>query len=526
MDPPKLLFRHLLREYFAGGSADPAGAKAEKWPFERRQWSPNEEGYYENGTIKQVPVMRFPSQVKGRGGPSVLDLVRREFRAPAVEERLLREAGESRRGGGDDAAEKVVYPPSSYMDNDARVRTAFYTLMELNRKLAWAETVGLPVSTLQSTVRDRETRRLVQSARGVSLFSSDTKDDGPPNSNERTNKSGSEEDRKFLAALKEISSSPLKCGTYLLAHPLMKGFFAQSVLVILDHSDGGEAAVSSDGDDSTDGPSGDKGAGGTYGLIINRLSERQVSHAPQLKQEGESTAVREITISPDGSCSLPIGPPEEGVKGGMFTLIQAIHEEDLPDTVTQAFGDNPVREGGPVGLSLQMVYRKTRQEDEKDETKDKVNGEGAPGRLGGTLVPSLAEDSLHHEPMDSTSEEVYFGGDVLKASYLVLNGKKTSSDFSFVIGASCWAPGQLEHEIERGCWIPFRGPADMTMAGRCDHNDVTAGDREPVDNLWLSIMSALGADESDLGHILHSNINAGHELGDACDNFEASSWLY
>jgi len=521
-DPKFLLFRHLLREYFAGGSADPTGAKVGKWPFERRQWSPNEEGYYEKGKVKQVPLMRFPSQVERGGGPSVLDLVRREFRAPTFDERLLSEAqaGESRQGGGgdDDAAGKVTYPPSSYMDNDARLQTAFYTLMELNRKLTWAETAGLTASTVQSTASDRETRRLVQSARGVSLFSTETRNDGPSGSNEHTGKSDSEEDQEFLEALKEISSSPLKCGTYLIAHPMMKGYFARSVILILDHSDGSEAATPSGDDDSTGGPSGDKGAGGTYGLIINRFSKRQVSDAPQLKQEGGSTAVQEITISLDGSSSLPIEPPGVGLKGGTFTLAQAIHADDLPDTVIQAFGDNPVREGGPVGFSLQMVHRKTRQ---RIDTKDKTNGdpkdnEGASGQIGGTLVPSLAQDSSHHEPTDS-DEEVYFGGDVLKASYAVLNGKKASSNFSFVIGASCWAPGQLEHEIERGCWMPFRGPADMAVAGLCDHNDVTVGDgvTQPVDNLWLSIMAALGADESDL-----AVLNTDHELGDACDNFD------
>ena len=503
-DPKFLLFRHLLREYFAGGRAEPSGEKVGKWPFERRQWSPNEEGYYEKGKIKQVPVMRFPSQIEGACGPSVLDLVRREFRAPTVEERLL---GEKQGGGDDETAEKVKYPPSSYMDNDVRVQTAFYTLMELNRKLTWAEIVGLTASTIQSTGRDREKRRLVQSARGVSLFSRETKNDEPPNSNEHMNESDSEEDQEFLEALKEISSSPLKCGTYLIAHPLMRGYFAQSVILILDHSDGNV------------GPSGDKGAGGTYGLIINRLSERQVSDSPQLKQEDESAAVQEITISLDGSSSFPIKLPEEDAKAGSFTLTQAIHADDLPDAVTQAFGDIPVREGGPVGLSLQMVHRKTRQRiDTEDESKQN-NGEGASGQIGGTMVPYLAEDSSHHDPTDS-DEEIYFGGDVLKASYAVLNGKKKSSDFSFVIGASCWAPGQLEHELERGCWIPFRGPADMAMAGRCDHGTVGDEVPQPIDDLWLSIMAALGAGESDLGHILHNKMNAGHQLGDACDNFD------
>jgi hypothetical protein len=33
--------------------------------------------------------------------------------------------------------------------------------------------------------------------------------------------------------------SPLKCGTYLIAHPLMMGYFTRSVIVILDHTEEG-----------------------------------------------------------------------------------------------------------------------------------------------------------------------------------------------------------------------------------------------------------------------------------------------
>jgi hypothetical protein len=43
------------------------------------------------------------------------------------------------------------YPPSSYIDDDVRVQTAFYALMELNRKLAWAERMGFPAPTTTST---------------------------------------------------------------------------------------------------------------------------------------------------------------------------------------------------------------------------------------------------------------------------------------------------------------------------------------------------------------------------------------
>ena len=54
--------------------------------------------------------------------------------------------------------------------------------------------------------------------------------------------------------------SPLKCGNYLVAHPLMTGYFARSVIVLLDHTP-----------ESTDNSS-DEQKGGTYGLIVNRLA--------------------------------------------------------------------------------------------------------------------------------------------------------------------------------------------------------------------------------------------------------------
>ena len=38
------------------------------------------------------------------------------------------------------------------------------------------------------------------------------------------------------------NQSPLKCGTYLIAHPLMMGYFARSVTVILDHKEEGPGA--------------------------------------------------------------------------------------------------------------------------------------------------------------------------------------------------------------------------------------------------------------------------------------------
>jgi hypothetical protein len=42
----------------------------------------------------------------------------------------------------------IHHPP---IEDDVHVQTAFYALMELNRKLAWAEWMGFPAPTTTST---------------------------------------------------------------------------------------------------------------------------------------------------------------------------------------------------------------------------------------------------------------------------------------------------------------------------------------------------------------------------------------
>ena len=158
-----------------------------------------------------------------------------------------------------------------------------------------------------------------------------------------------------------------------------------------------------------------------------------------------------------------------------------------------------------------------------------------------------------HGKSKDSGDAIYFGGDVMEASFAVLNGTSDVDDFSFVIGAACWAPGQLEHEIERGCWLPFSGPATMALTGICEHNDVPASVNEgenndkgtklsqfpprpsnlakaefgksqsvtrPVGDLWLSVMCALGEGEADLAFMMLDQKNIADAFGDACDNFE------
>lgn len=92
-----------------------------------------------------------------------------------------------------------------------------------------------------------------------------------------------------------------------------------------------------------------------------------------------------------------------------------------------------------------------------------------------------------------------------------------ADDVSFYVGASCWDLGQLESEIERGFFIPCRGPPYIALTGVCervgdDENDM----KRPKADLWLSMMCAMGEDEANLAHLL-SNDDDCSDFGDACD---------
>jgi len=92
-DPKNVLFRHLLREWFSG-----TGIEKNHNDGQNVRWSPDGESYVdETGNMRKVPLMRFPCQIaqmngegSNGGGLSIRDLIRREFRAPTVEEVWLK----------------------------------------------------------------------------------------------------------------------------------------------------------------------------------------------------------------------------------------------------------------------------------------------------------------------------------------------------------------------------------------------------------------------------------------------------
>jgi hypothetical protein len=651
-DPKFVLFRHLLRELFAGGGIDDddddvnanasssgGGGRGNDWPWKRR-WSPDEMGYYEDGALRQVPLLRFPCQisggnvVNGRGGPSVRDLIRREFRAMSADERTNAEEeamAMAAAGTGTTTAHVsggICHPPSSYVDDDIRVQTAFHALMELNRKLAWAERMGFPAAAGSSEEDERRRkRRSVQAARGVRPLSTVPSEVVPdvekstlafesplprrrghrrrrrrqfspglvPTIGREVAEDGTDVNEGPDGNIRDNGASPLKCGTYLIAHPLMTGYFARSVIVILDHTEEHDRASGTEGEDGNN--DGGSGGGGTYGLIVNRLalqpetSDPLRRHLDLLRRNWVERRSRQLEDGGEGggdaaahgssvlqsSDSLSMGDPTSTAQSssaprqdayptvaesshnilGPISLLQAINADDLPEAVQMAFGDAPVREGGPVNLSVQMIHRRAlATKDDRDVTADAntVERDGNLGqkrrsasKIGGTML------GYEHGLSKDSGDAIYFGGDVMEASFAVLNGTSDVDDFSFIIGAACWAPGQLEHEIERGCWLPFSGPATMALTGICEHSDVPVSVNEgenndkgtklsqfpprpsnlakaefghsspvtrPVGDLWLSVMCALGEGEADLAFMMLDQKNVADAFGDACDNFE------
>lgn len=153
-------------------------------------------------------------------------------------------------------------------DMDARQQVAFLALRELNKKL----------SRLDELQLDQD----------------DTLDaDGVKLRNER-------QAAKHVSPLPLESKEYLKPGSFLLAHPLLTGYFRRSVICILDHT---ERSADTDG--------------GTYGLIVNRIGVSP--------QTGKDQTLQDVLRT-------------------------------IPPQLVDSFGDCAVRDGGPVHMSLQMIH--------------------------------------------------------------------------------------------------------------------------------------------------------------------------
>ena len=78
-------------------------------------------------------------------------------------------------------------------------------------------------------------------------------------------------------------------------------------------------------------------------------------------------------------------------------------------------------------------------------------------------------------------------------AYTLLLSHVLLDSFSFLIGASCWEPGQLKSEIDRGYWLPCTGPPEIAFSGKF-------GEETEID-LWVTMMTALGKDEGRIAQL-------------------------
>jgi putative AlgH/UPF0301 family transcriptional regulator len=388
-------------------------------------------------TISTATMMNFPSHISSKDTDRLKDVIRREFR------------------GGE------LSKSSRFTENIQR-EVAFLALKELNRKMAYAMTGEVPLEDDKVVIQEQRRRNQRQAAKNV----------------------------EPLNPL--IPSAFFQPCTYLVAHPLMTGYFARSVICILDHTD------AKDDPDTNEFGTG----GGTYGLVINKMG-----------------------VGPTGRDRM---------------LSQVIRADSVPEKLRDAFGDCSVREGGPVNVSLQMIHVATPDQDIEHGIGGNVLSSIPPTNTSSATTENDDDDIPASTAIESDAA-IYFRGDVLKGAQAVLDRNMDRDSFSFWVGASCWEAGQLESEIQRGFWLPCRGPPDICFTGMCEHNTddinnrihnnddkdtgklvtgIVAGTKQsdrPRADLWLSMMSANGNDNATLAHLLLKEEY--HEDTEACDDF-------
>jgi putative AlgH/UPF0301 family transcriptional regulator len=244
----------------------------------------------------------------------------------------------------------------------------------------------------------------------------------------------------------------LRPGAFLIAHPHLTGYFRRTVICILDSKDEEDIKMT--------------GSYGTYGLIVNRIRT-----SPQTNKN--------------------------------MTLEEVLRP--VPDDLSLAFGGCVVKEGGPVHMSLQMLYSSTPDLEEL--------------RIGGNPISLLPDGDVQdsQSAAQHSDRAVYSRGDVLAAANAVLSGSLDRDDVTFFVGASAWQPGQLEGEVERGCWLPCRGPPEIALSGTCAHIPATKDDPRPLTDLWLSMLSSCGEAEAEFAHLMSVD-NGDCDLGRACDD--------
>lgn len=287
----------------------------------------------------------------------------------------------------------------------------------------------------------------------------------------------------------------------------MTGYFRRSVICIFDHvveydSDSDSDENSSDDTDETNSEdlkisrsssssrSTTTKEYGTYGLVINRLG---------------TTSMSMMIMTTTGE-KLQLHPRP-------LTLPDVV--TPLPEVLAQPpVGQLPLREGGPVHFAVQMLHAAT--PDQQTAWK-----------LCGTVLPTLTVHDQQSTAVD-TDHAVYYRGNLFQAARAMQDGTLTG-DVALFVGCSTWSEGQLEREVEQGCWLPFAAPATLALTGTLprDHSsspsatddqdsDVMARQPPPTTDLWFTLMSALGEEEQQLANLLHKD-NGNDENGGPCD---------
>ncbi|GFH44893.1 hypothetical protein CTEN210_01367 [Chaetoceros tenuissimus] len=334
---------------------------------------------------------------------------------------------------------------SQYFDEKIRVKAAFLAIKELQKKLAWAESMGMQLNT------------------GCSC-------------------SQAEDQQVQLLTLKNVIRLPtddpsvyLQPGVFLIAHPLLTGCFQRSVICLLQHTEGrSHEDIDQEAEFKDEEGDGDDTIGGTYGLVINSPIRTGVpTHTSEQKRDR--------------------------------TLREIIRNDCLPEGIKTAFGNNPVRNGGPVNMSVQMMRKTTSEGEQKLE-------------LGGSLLQSGSNQIQEMETSAALNDDcaIYHGGDIIKAAQSVIDNEIEKDAYSFIVGASCWEQGQLQSEVEKGFWIPCVADPKIAFSGECNVEGTNGIISVSEGSLWVSMMSSIGREEGILAQLTeHIDFD---ENGFPCDD--------
>jgi putative AlgH/UPF0301 family transcriptional regulator len=121
---------------------------------------------------------------------------------------------------------------------------------------------------------------------------------------------------------------------------------------------------------------------------------------------------------------------------------------------------------GRTGSSGFIINRPT-QFDVGDVTKKLPQFESNPLYLGGDIGEGVY--MIHGVPglenATEVSDGIFYGGSD-EVEDFVRSGRAAPQDFRFFFKYTAWLPGQLENEINAGCWCPVRTSLDLVLQRR------------------------------------------------------------